>query len=86
VSPSGKIVWEYAGDQLPCAADRKGIPEEWGETVPGWELEGETQKATAAAGFVRQIEGWASSVFPVWVKRPELPAYWTSLSRAWRSF
>lgn len=72
VNPSGDIVWEYSGVQLPYAADRKGVPEEGGETVPGWELEGETQNAAAAVGFVRQIEGWASYVFPVWVQLLEL--------------
>jgi len=72
VNPSGEIVWEYSGVQLPYAADRKGIPEEGGQTVPGWELEGETQNATAAVGFVRQVEGWASYVFPAWVQLPEL--------------
>jgi len=72
VNAAGEIVWEYSGVQLPYAVDRKGVPEERGETVPGWQLEGRTENANAAVGFVRQVEGWASYVFPVWVQLPEL--------------
>lgn len=72
VNREGKIVWEYAGVRLPYAADRKGVPEESGTTVPGWQLEGRTEHATAAVGIVRQVEGWASYIFPAWVNLPEL--------------
>lgn len=72
VNPSGEIVWEYSGVRLSYTADRKGVSEEGGETVPGWQLDGETQNAAAPVGFVRQVEGWASYVLPVWVQLPEL--------------
>ncbi|WP_435182075.1 aryl-sulfate sulfotransferase [Halorussus sp. AFM4] len=72
VNRDGEIVWEYAGVQLPYTADRKGVSEEQGKTIPGWRLEGRVENAHPAVGFVRKIEGWASYVFPEWVRLPEL--------------
>ncbi|WP_227357079.1 aryl-sulfate sulfotransferase [Haladaptatus salinisoli] len=72
IDENGDIVWEYSGVDLPYAADRLSVPEEGGETVPGWQLENRTANAGSVVGTVRQIEGWASYVFPTWVKLPEL--------------
>ena len=72
VNPEGEIVWQYEGLSMPYEADRLSVPEEGGETVPGWRLDGRTEQAGAAVGTVRQLEAWASFVFPQWVKLPEL--------------
>jgi hypothetical protein len=72
VNTKGEVVWEYEGVRLPYSADRKGVPEEGGQTVPGWQLDSQVETSNAAIGWVRQIEGWASYVFPAWVCLPEL--------------
>lgn len=72
INGQGEIVWQYEGVQMPYAADRLSVPEEGGETVPGWQLEGRTQNANSAVGTVRQLVAWASFVFPAWVGFTEL--------------
>jgi Arylsulfotransferase (ASST) len=72
INEQGDIVWEYKGVDLPYSADRLSVPEESGKTVPGWQLDNRTSNAGDVVGTIRSFEGWASYVFPTWVKLPEL--------------
>ena len=72
INRQGQIVWEYEGVRLPYSADRLSVPEEGGETVPGWRLDGRTNDGGSVVGAVRQAEALAAWVVPVWVALPEL--------------
>lgn len=75
VNKSGDVVWEFSGVRLPYEADRRGVPEETGGSVPGWRLESNTTDAGATLSVIQTIEGWASYVFPAWVRFPELLSF-----------
>ena len=72
INPQGEIVWEYDGIRIPYSADRLSVPEEKGETVPGWRLDGRTEEAGTAVGTIRKLEGYARWVLPMWMRLPEM--------------
>jgi uncharacterized protein (UPF0248 family) len=72
INQQGEVVWQYEGMSMPYEADRLSVPEEGGETVPGWKLEGRTAEAGTVVGTARQLEAWAAFVFPRWMGATEL--------------
>jgi hypothetical protein len=82
IDEQGEIVWEYEGAPFVYSAERVAIengqrvsePGEGDETVPGWQLEGETADPGAVVGNLRLLEAWAAFVLPAWIALPELIA------------
>jgi hypothetical protein len=67
VNSEGEVVWIYGGVNFVYSADRLTVPEEGGETVPGWKLDGRTAETDGVVGTVRQVESWAAFVLPAWM-------------------
>jgi hypothetical protein len=68
VDGTGSVVWEYRGVAMPYSADRHSVPEEDGETVPGWRLDSQTGEQSVVAATAAQVEAWARFVLPNWIQ------------------
>ncbi|WP_135534774.1 aryl-sulfate sulfotransferase [Halostella pelagica] len=72
VDSNGAVVWEYRGVAMPYSADRLSVPEEGGETVPGWRLGSRTAEQSMVAETAAKAEAWARFVFPNWIRLSHL--------------
>jgi hypothetical protein len=72
INPDGEVVWRYEGVMMPYTADRLTVPENSTDTVSGADFESRFSDSDAATGLLQQAEAYASFVFPMWVRLPEL--------------